>query len=81
MNTGHDIAEALACAALTPALRSVLLYDAGFDALKQSASLLAAMLKQAARQPVEIRVISTWEDEDLLWGTPGLQATDAAWSA
>jgi magnesium chelatase subunit D len=26
-------------------------------------------------------VISTWEDEDLLWGTPGLQATDAAWSA
>lgn len=81
MNTARDIAEALACAALTPALRSVLLYDAGFDALKHSASLLAAMLKQAAHQPVEIRVISTWEDEDLLWGTPGLQARDAAWTA
>lgn len=81
MNTARDIAEALACAALTPALRSVLLYDAGFDALKQSASLLAAMLKQAARQPVEIRVISTWEDEDLLWGTPGLQVSDTAWTA
>jgi magnesium chelatase subunit D len=39
------------------------------------------MLKQATRKPVEIRVISTWEDDDLLWGTPGLQAGDTAWTA
>lgn len=58
----------LACAALSPGLRSVLMFDATPMRLRSAADAIAQFLKIATGQEVNLVTLSTTETEDDLWG-------------
>jgi magnesium chelatase subunit D len=70
----HDLTEnttlldGLACAALEPGLRSILVFDAPYSGLQQIAALLAQMLTCATDLPIERTILSSAARDDDLWG-------------
>ncbi|AUX39644.1 hypothetical protein SOCE26_010390 [Sorangium cellulosum] len=62
------IERALTCAAVSPGLRSVLLLDAGAEALDRAAAMLAARLGAVLGRPVTPLWLSTGASDDALWG-------------
>ncbi len=62
------IIKSLACAALNPGLRSILIFDAPDLALQQLADILAQMLAIATGQVVESHLLSASAQDDDLWG-------------
>jgi magnesium chelatase subunit D len=70
----HDLTEnttlldGLACAALDPGLRSILMFDAPCAGLQQIAALLGQMLACATNLPVETALLSSAAHDDDLWG-------------
>jgi magnesium chelatase subunit D len=63
---GH-LAHGLACAALTPALRRVLLFDASHETFFAAARKTAAMLAAVTRHTPQVIVLGSGESEDDLW--------------
>ncbi|PSB23146.1 hypothetical protein C7B76_01070 [filamentous cyanobacterium CCP2] len=73
----NPLIRGLACAALHPGLRSILVFDAGIATLQFAAQNLTWMLKQVTGckvVPVQLGVVETEED---LWGGLALQQRDA----
>jgi magnesium chelatase subunit D len=58
----------LACAALSPGLRSVLLYDADPGTLDLATSLLGRLLRLVTGDPVERVVLGAADNDEDLWG-------------
>jgi len=71
VNSQERLIRALACAAITPGLRSVLLFDAPPFWLEAIAGLLGQMLEAALGHPPVRRELGAVEDEDALWGRYG----------
>ena len=67
--TDDLIIKSLACAALNPGLRSILIFDAPYPVLQQLADILAQMLASATRQVVEPHLLSASAQDDDLWGS------------
>lgn len=65
------IIRALACAAITPGLRSILIFDAPPLWLESLAGLLGRMLQSAYGQAPVRRELGATDDEDMLWGRYG----------
>lgn len=73
----NPLIRGLACAALHPGLRSILVFDVGIATLQFAAQNLTWMLKQVTGcqvVPVQLGVVETEED---LWGGLALQQGDA----
>jgi magnesium chelatase subunit D len=64
----------LACAAITPSLRSVLVFDADRATLQFAAGAIAKMLEVVTSQKVEKVTLGAIASEDDLWGNLGLHA-------
>ncbi|MEH2115506.1 hypothetical protein [Nostoc sp.] len=60
--------RSLACAAITPGLRSILLFDSSLEVLELAAQITAEMLEVVVGYPVRTVYLSTFEAEDNLWG-------------
>lgn len=67
----------LACAALSPGLRSVLLFDASPLGLRASVLTLAQMLTITTQKPVRVVQLSSADTEESLWGAFSLAPTDS----
>ncbi len=61
-------ARLLACAALHPGLRSVLLFGATYEQLKSAARILSELLEAAAGKPAEREELAWYHAADDLWG-------------
>ncbi len=61
--------KSLACAALDPHLRSILIFDAPYPILQELAEMLAQMLASATNQPVEPHLLNASMQDDDLWGS------------
>lgn len=66
----------LASAALTPGLRSILVFDAPYSELQQMAGLLAELLRVATGQRVKQYLLAAFESDDDVWGS-----LDLSWRA
>ncbi|MEN3281415.1 MAG: magnesium chelatase subunit [Solirubrobacteraceae bacterium] len=64
---GHHVGRLLACAALEPALRSVLCFDHDADQLTGVAATLASALHAVGEGDVQQFVLSSGADEESLW--------------
>lgn len=64
----------LACAAIAPSLRSVLVFDADLTTLQFAAEAIAKMLEAVTSQKVEKVTLGAIASEDDLWGNLGLHA-------
>src|ERR1700730_5705710 len=73
--------KAMACAALTPALRAILVFDAHPTTLYASAESFAAVLAAVVDSPVKIVRLGSTESEEELWGTLGLRESRDGLSA
>jgi magnesium chelatase subunit D len=72
---GNPLIRGLACAALQPSLRSVLIYDAGPKTIKIYAKILAQMLEITESKPPVVQLgMATSEDD--MWGAPALAPAD-----
>ena len=70
----EPLMRGLACAAITPSLRSVLVFDADRATLKFAAEAIAKMLEVVTSQKVEKVTLGAIASEDDLWGNLGLHA-------
>lgn len=61
--------KSLACAALNPGLRSLLVFDASYEDLQYLASLLAQLLTVTAERQVQICQLAPFESDDEVWGS------------
>ena len=69
----NPLMRSLCCAALSPGLRSILLFDSSPVALQQVAATMASLLKVVTGCEKVIPVkLGTFESEDDLWGHIGL---------
>lgn len=72
MDSQARLVRALACAAITPGLRTLLVFDATPEQLDTMARLLGRMLEAVTGQaPIRAPLPAT-DDEDVLWGHHGL---------
>ncbi len=72
-NIQNPLMRSLCCAALSPGLRSILLFDSSPVVLQQVAATMASLLKAVTGCEKVIPVkLGTFESEDDLWGHIGL---------
>jgi magnesium chelatase subunit D len=64
--------RSLACAAISPGLRNILVFDASPETLRLAAQTTAQMLEVIMGHPVVSVTLGTFEAEDDLWGSLGL---------
>ena len=64
----QSLLKGLACAALNPGLRAILVFDAPYDALTAMASALAQLLRTTTGKEVRSVQLGTSELDDDLWG-------------
>ncbi|HEY9830845.1 MAG TPA: hypothetical protein V6D26_09705 [Stenomitos sp.] len=64
-----NLAWGLACAVLSPGLRSVLVFDAPSAVLRDASAVAAEMLQVITEFPVTQVTLGTVESDDDLWGT------------
>lgn len=64
----------LACATITPGLRSILMFNSSPKDLRIAAELLSQMLEVVTNKSVTKVTLSTYESEDDLWGSLGISA-------
>jgi magnesium chelatase subunit D len=69
MTIRDDVTRVLACSALVPGLRAVLVFDAAPDVLRGLADVWAQMLEAALGRKVAPQVLAAGESEESLWGT------------
>ncbi|NEP10554.1 MAG: hypothetical protein F6K14_10110 [Symploca sp. SIO2C1] len=65
-------AAALACAAISPSLRTILMFDASPGTVRLVAQTTAQMLEVVTGYPIVSVTLGTFETEDDLWGSLGL---------
>jgi magnesium chelatase subunit D len=75
LTSQERLIRALACAAITPGLRSILVFDAPPLWLEAIAGLLGRMLEAAFGQAPVRGELGTTEDEDALWGRYGFSGS------
>ncbi|NMG18978.1 hypothetical protein [Brasilonema bromeliae] len=66
------VMRSLACAAISPGLRSILMFDTTPNALRLAAQTTAQMLEVVTGHGVTLVTLGTYEAEDDLWGSWGL---------
>ena len=66
--------QGLACAALQPGLRSVLVFDSSPQALRSAANVLTEMLKVMSEGAVKQVTLGRTDSEETLWGTLALKS-------
>ncbi|NET58964.1 MAG: hypothetical protein F6K47_23315 [Symploca sp. SIO2E6] len=66
------LTSALACAAISPSLRSILMFDASPETLRLVAQTTTQMLEVVTGYPIVSVTLGTFEAEDDLWGSLGL---------
>ncbi|BAZ52103.1 Mg-chelatase subunit ChlI-like protein [Nostoc sp. NIES-4103] len=66
--------RSLACAAITPGLRSILLFDSSFEVLQLAAQIIAEMLEVVVGDTVKAVYLNSFESEENLWGSWQLSA-------
>jgi magnesium chelatase subunit D len=71
-NLQQPLVRGLACAALQPGLRSVLLFDSSPPMLRMAAGLLAEMLTVTTERSVEQVYLGPTDTEETLWGSLAL---------
>jgi magnesium chelatase subunit D len=64
--------RSLACAAISPGLRNILVFDASPETLRLAAQTTAQMLEVVTGYPIVSVTLGTFEAEDDLWGSLGL---------
>ncbi|MBD2039249.1 hypothetical protein [Microcoleus sp. FACHB-672] len=64
--------RSLACAAISPGLRNILVFDASPETLRLAAQTATQMLEVITGYPVVSVTLGTFEAEDELWGSLGL---------
>jgi len=64
--------RSLACAAISPGLRNILVFDASAETLRLVAQTTAQMLEVVTGYPIVSVTLGTFEAEDDLWGNLGL---------
>lgn len=64
--------RSLACAAISPGLRSILVFDASPKTLRLAAQTTTQMLEVVTEHPVVSVTLGAFEAEDDLWGSLGL---------
>jgi magnesium chelatase subunit D len=77
LTSNKSLMTCLACAALDPGLRSILILDVGPDDLSQLAALLAEMLSATSGQEVKQHQLGPFESDDNVWGSLYLPSLDA----
>ncbi|BAZ21098.1 Mg-chelatase subunit ChlI-like protein [Kalymmatonema gypsitolerans NIES-4073] len=70
--TTDPFTRALACAAISPGLRSILVFDAAPETLRLATQTTAQMLEVVTGHQVVPVTLGTFEAEDDLWGSWGL---------
>jgi magnesium chelatase subunit D len=66
--TQHPFVQGLACAAIHPDLRSILVFDATYTGLLATANLFAQMIENVTDREVKQTILGVSEQEDDLWG-------------
>jgi magnesium chelatase subunit D len=66
--------RSLACAAITPGLRSILLFDSSLELLELAAQITGEMLEVVTEHPVKTVYLNSFDAEDKLWGNWELAA-------
>ncbi|MCF2150126.1 hypothetical protein IQ276_027570 [Desmonostoc muscorum LEGE 12446] len=69
LSLSDSFTRSLACAAITPGLRSILLFDSSLEVLQLTAQITAEMLKVVVGYPVKILYLNSFESEENLWGS------------
>lgn len=79
LSTTDPLVRGLACAALEPGLRRVLLFDASFETLETAVPLFQSMLQTTTDTAVTVVTLPANALDDDLWGslTPKLSPADA----
>ncbi|BAZ18136.1 Mg-chelatase subunit ChlI-like protein [Calothrix sp. NIES-4071] len=72
LNFDDLFTQCLACAAITPGLQNVLLFDTSPETLRISGLVIAQMLEVVTANPVTKVTLSTFETEEDLWGSLGI---------
>lgn len=76
LTSNTTLMTCLACAALDPGLRSILILDMGPDDLPQLAALLAELLSATGEQEVKQYQLGAFESDDDVWGSLYLPSPD-----
>src|ERR1044072_2861136 len=71
----EKLTNELACAALTPGLRQILLFDVSADALRNVANRMAAFTKAITGRRFRVVTLGSAENEDDLWMTLTMEKT------
>jgi magnesium chelatase subunit D len=71
-NSDNTFLRGLSCAALDPALRSVLVFDCSPSTLRTATSDLAAMLQAVTGRSAEVVTLSSAHSEEDLWARPSI---------
>ncbi|NEP56897.1 MAG: hypothetical protein F6K31_07705, partial [Symploca sp. SIO2G7] len=66
------LTSALACAAISPSLRTILMFDSSPEIVQLAAQTIAQMLEVVTGYPIVSVTLGTVETEDDLWGSLGL---------
>lgn len=72
LNLANPFLRSLDCAALSPGLRSILLFDTSPEIIRLTAKIMAQMLEAVTEQTVMSVTLGTWETEEDLWRSWGL---------
>ncbi len=72
LNFDDSFTQCLACAAITPGLQNVLLFDTSPETLRVSGLVIAQMLEVVTGNSVPKVTLSTFEAEEDLWGSLGI---------
>ncbi len=74
LSLDDSFTRSLACAAITPGLRSILLFDSSLEVLQLAAQITADMLEVVVGYPVKTVYLNSFESEENLWGSWQLSA-------
>ena len=74
-DVASPLIQGLACAALQPGLRSVLVFDSSPQALRSAANVLTEILKVTSEGAVEQVTLGQTDSEETLWGTLVLKSS------
>lgn len=72
MRLSDPLVQGLACAAIEPGLRGILLVDGTPALVRWCGAVLAQMVAVVASAPPSQVILGAGENEDTLWGLPGL---------
>lgn len=72
LTSNQALIKSLACTALSPGLRSILVFDAPYSGLQHLAAMLEQLLGVTAGLPVQPYQLGPFETDDAVWGSVAL---------